>query len=227
MQKIIDFSIFLFLIPACLVLGVLIYAKQFVFVSIAVAIFACIPFFINFEKRNPQPKELVLIAVLTSLVVVSRIVFFVSPNFKPVTALIIIIALAFGKDMGFMVGALTAILSNIYFGQGPWTPFQMFTWGFIGYIAGALGKLKLFNKFIPMIIFGAISGVLYSAIMSIYDTLFFDKTFSLIRYISIVSISSRVMLVYIYSNVFFLTILGIPLLRGFKRIKIKYGLFLS
>ena len=110
---------------------------------------ACaIPFFLVFDKRKPQARELIPIAVMAALGVVGRTVFAIIPlpNFKPVSAIVIITAIAFGPETGFMTGALTGFVSNFIFGQGPWTPWQMFCWGMIGFIAGILENKGFFKS---------------------------------------------------------------------------------
>src|SRR5699024_12206733 len=78
---------------------------------------------------------MIVVAVLTALSVVGRFVFVALPGFKPVAAIVIITAVYVGSEAGFLVGALTAFISNLYFGHGPWTPFQLFAWWVIGVIA--------------------------------------------------------------------------------------------
>ena len=110
---------------------------------------ACaIPFFLVFEKKKPQARELVPIAVMAALGVVGRTLFSLIPlpNFKPVSAIVIITAVAFGPETGFLTGALTGFLSNFIFGQGPWTPWQMFCWGMIGFVAGLLENRGFFRR---------------------------------------------------------------------------------
>ena len=99
---------------------------------------SAIPFILVFDKKKPQARELVPIAVMAAIAVVGRTVFEIIPlpNFKPCSAIIIITAVAFGPEAGFLTGALTAFVSNFIFGQGPWTPWQMFTWGLVGFLAG-------------------------------------------------------------------------------------------
>ena len=89
---------------------------------------SAIPFILVFDKKRPQARELVPIAVMAAIAVVGRTVFEIIPlpNFKPCSAIIIITAVAFGPEAGFLTGALTAFVSNFIFGQGPWTPWQMF-----------------------------------------------------------------------------------------------------
>ena len=81
---------------------------------------SAIPFILVFDKKKPQARELVPIAVMAAIAVVGRTVFEIIPlpNFKPCSAIIIITAVAFGPEAGFLTGALTAFVSNFIFGQG-------------------------------------------------------------------------------------------------------------
>lgn len=108
---------------------------------------SAIPFILVFDKKKPQARELVPIAVMAAIGVVGRTVFEIIPlpNFKPCSAIIIITAVAFGPEAGFLTGALTAFVSNFIFGQGPWTPWQMFTWGLVGFLAGILQNAGVFK----------------------------------------------------------------------------------
>lgn len=109
---------------------------------------SAIPFILVFDKKKPQARELVPIAVMAAIGVVGRTVFEIIPlpNFKPCSAIIIITAVAFGPEAGFLTGALTGFVSNFIFGQGPWTPWQMFTWGLVGFLAGILKNAGVFEK---------------------------------------------------------------------------------
>ena len=109
---------------------------------------SAIPFILVFDKKKPQARELVPIAVMAAIAVVGRTVFEIIPlpNFKPCSAIIIITAVAFGPEAGFLTGALTGFVSNFIFGQGPWTPWQMFTWGLVGFLAGILKNAGVFAE---------------------------------------------------------------------------------
>ena len=111
-------------------------------------IVSAVPFFLVFDKKKPQARELVPIAVMAAIAVVGRTVFEIVPlpNFKPCSAIIIITAMSFGPEAGFLTGALTALVSNFIFGQGPWTPWQMFTWGLVGFLAGLLKNAGAFRR---------------------------------------------------------------------------------
>jgi energy-coupling factor transport system substrate-specific component len=110
---------------------------------------ACsVPFLLVFDHKKPRPREMIPMAVMAAIGVVGRTVFQIIPlpNFKPVSAIVIITAVAFGPEAGFMTGALTGFVSNFIFGQGPWTPWQMFCWGMIGFIAGLLQNGGFFDR---------------------------------------------------------------------------------
>lgn len=108
---------------------------------------SAIPFFLVFDRRKPQARELVPVAVMAAIAVVGRAVFAIVPlpNFKPCSAVIMITAVVFGPETGFLTGALTAFVSNFLFGQGPWTPWQMFCWGLIGFLTGLMKNAGLFS----------------------------------------------------------------------------------
>ena len=190
-----------------------------------IAVLCCVPFFLQFEKRAPSARELVLVAVMTAFSAAGRFIFAPLPFFKPVSAIVIIAGMYFGASAGFMTGSLSAVISNIYFGQGAWTPFQMFCWGMIGLAAGLLNRKSLLEKAVPLCIFGALSGVFYSLVMDVWTTLSIDGTFSLARWLAAVISALPITAVYAVSNVVFLLALRKPLGRRLTRLKTKYGVF--
>lgn len=109
---------------------------------------SALPFFLVFDRRRPQARDLVPMAVMSAIAVVGRAVFAVIPlpNFKPVSAIVMITGVSFGPEAGFMTGALTGFVSNFLFGQGPWTPWQMFCWGVIGFLAGMGQQAGIFRR---------------------------------------------------------------------------------
>lgn len=212
----------LVLIPVVILLGAVLFQdKQYALISLLVTVLAILMFFFSFERREHNTRRIVLLAVMTALSVAGRFIFAPIPFFKPVTAIVIIAAVYFGSEFGFMVGAFSAVISNFYFGQGPWTPFQMFSWGLIGFIAGLLSNPILRSK-IVLIIYSAISGVLYSLLMDIWTVLWADAAFNAPRYIAAVATSLPIMLQYIVSNVIFVLVL-MPLIgTKIERLKTKY-----
>lgn len=212
------------LVPLVVYLGAKIFKeKQYAWISLCVAILACVPFFIRFESRDNDVRRLVLIAVMVTLSVVGRFVFAPVPGFKPVTAMVAVTAMYFGSEAGFMTGALTAVISNFYFGQGPWTPFQMFAWGIIGFVIGLIAEPLKRSTFL-LVLSGIIAGVAFSLLMDVWSTLNADGTFNIMRYFSFVVSSLQFMAIYAVSNVIFLLVLSKPIGKIFERVKVKYGM---
>ena len=129
--------VFFLLIPLTLLLGKHLPGRKYYITTTLIILELMLPFFLSFEGRKPQARELVILAVLCALAIAGRVVFPI-PHFKAVFAIIIIAAIAFGPEAGFMVGAITAFASNFFYGQGPFTPWQMFAYGAGGMLAGFL-----------------------------------------------------------------------------------------
>ena len=131
---------------ASIVVGALAGGKSYVIVSVIVVLCAIVPFFVGFERRRPQARELVMLAVMCALAVAARAAFIWLPGFKPMAAIIMIAGIAFGPSSGFLVGSLAALTSNFIFGQGPWTPWQMLAFGLCGLVFGALAQRGLMRR---------------------------------------------------------------------------------
>src|SRR5699024_1265432 len=117
----VNYAILLLSIPTIIVIGEMFFTgRSYLFIIFAITILTLVTFFLSFEKRNIQTRYMVVIAVMIALAVVGRFLFLAIPGFKPVTAIVIITAVYFGAEAGFLVGALSALISNLYFGQGPW-----------------------------------------------------------------------------------------------------------
>ncbi len=189
------------------------------------AVLCCLPFFFSFEKRGPKAGELMAVCVMTAFSAIGRLIFAPIPFFKPSAALAVITGMYFGSQSGFMTGAVSALISNIYFGQGAWTPFQMFGWGIIGFLAGVFNKKGLLEKTVPLCIYGILAGIVYSFIMDIWTVLSADGTFNFSRWLYYIVSAVPVTAVYCISDAVFLLILRKPLGRQLNRLKEKYGLF--
>ena len=224
-KKVIKYLCVFLVAPLIVLCGVFFLGdRKYAFVSLALSVVACIPFFVSFEKGKNDARRIVIIAVMTALSVAGRFVFAPIPFFKPVTAIVIITAIYLGAEAGFITGAFSAVVSNFYFGQGPWTPFQMFAWGLVGFLAGLLAKRLLESK-VLLIIFGALSGVVFSFIMDVWTTLWADGTFNIARFIASITTAAPFTVVYMVSNVIFLLLLTKPIGRKLQRLKTKYGIF--
>lgn len=217
----------LIIIPATIMLGVFVLNdRKYYFISLLIVLYTMIPFAMVFENRKPQARELIVIAVLASIAVAGRAAFYMLPQFKPVVAIVIIAGVSFGAEAGFLVGATTGFVSNFFFGQGPWTPWQMFCFGIIGFLAGILFKKGMLNKTkLSLCVFGGISTfVIYGGIINIGSLLMFTSQFSwqalLATYIS----GFWFDIIHAIATVVFLFFISGPMIEKLDRIKTKYGL---
>lgn len=200
--------------------------RKYYFVSLLIAIYTMVPFFMLFEKREPKARELILISVMVALAVAGRGALYFLPHVKPVIAIVIISGLGFGAEAGFLVGAMSAFVSNFFFGQGPWTPWQMFTYGFIGFVAGILFKKKLLpNNKIAISIFGFLS------ILCIFGPILNPASALMAQgYVDLDSLKRYMLsglpvdLVHGSATAIFLWFLAEPMLEKIERVRIKYGL---
>ena len=215
-------------VPVTLFIGVFyLEHKQYYITALLVLIECMIPFFLVFEGRKPKARELVLIAALCAMGIAGRAAFFMLPQFKPVIALTIIAGVALGGETGFLVGAITMLVSNIIFAQGPWTPWQMFAMGIIGFLAGIFfrkGLLARTRK--SLCIFGVIcTFVIYGGIMNPASALIWGSetlNFKIILGYYITGFPFDA--VHACATALFLWFGAEPMLEKLDRIKTKYGL---
>ncbi len=215
-------------IPAMIAVGMLAWDdRHYYIVSIAIIIAALVPFAMIFESRKPKTRELVLISVMTAIAVAGRAAFYMLPQFKPIVAIVIITGISLGSEAGFATGALTAFISNMFFGQGPWTPWQMFALGIIGFLSGVLFRKGIENKkqLCILVIYGAlVTFFIYGFIMDTSSLFMMSSEISAKGLIAMFASGFVFNLIHASSTVVFLLVLARPVLKKLKRIKVKYGL---
>ena len=217
----------LVLIPLTIFVGIYYLGdRKYYFISLLIILETMIPFLMVFEGRKPHPRELVVISVLCAIGVAGRAAFFMLPQFKPVTAIVIVAAVCFGGETGFLVGAVTGFLSNFFFGQGPWTPWQMFAFGIIGFLAGILAKKRLLGiKKLPLCIFGFFATlVIYGGIMNPASVLIWQATPKAEMFLSASALGLPFDLIHATSTAVFLFVAAEPMIEKLNRIQTKYGL---
>lgn len=145
-KSVLTWAIVIIATPATILAGAWLGHGSYAIVSALVALYAMIPFFVQFERRRPQARELVTLSVMIALAVASRAAFAFLPNFKPMAAIIMITGIALGPSSGFLAGAIGMLVSNFIFGQGPWTPFQMLSFGLCGFVFGWLAEKGVIRR---------------------------------------------------------------------------------
>ena len=218
-------AVFLLLIPATLYLGTQLSGRSYYITGTLIIAELMLPFFLAFEGRKPQARELVLLAVLCALAVVGRVAIPI-PNFKAAFAIIMLTGIAFGPEAGFMVGAITAFSSDFFYGQGPFTPWQMMAYGAGGMLSGFLFKKGwLPRKPWVMAVVGFLSVILWVGplldcshvflMLSEINKQTIAATFISGFYVNIIQAVCTALVMFFA---------GKPLLQKLQRVQIKYGM---
>ncbi|MDD6728642.1 MAG: ECF transporter S component [Eubacteriales bacterium] len=196
-------------------------------ISVLVLILAMLPFFISFEKEKPTAREVTLIASLTAIAVVSRAVFYLVPQVKPIAAVVAVSGVCLGGKRGFLIGALSMFVSNFIFGQGLWTPFQMVAMGLVGLIFGLLfSKLKA-NKITLSVAGFLIVAVVYGLIVDLSTVLTLSADLSLSSVLAVYAAGVPANLVFGGTTAVFLFFFGEAFIKKIDRINLKYGICVS
>lgn len=212
-------------IPLTLYLGIRLSGRSYYLTGTLMVIELLIPFFLAFEGRRPQARELVTIAVLCAIAVAGRAAIPI-PNFKAIFAIIMISGIAFGPESGFLVGAVSALASNFFYGQGPYTPWQMLGYGVAGLLAGFVFQKKWIpRKSLPMAVFGAVCVVLIvGPILDLSDIFLKLTQMDLTSVVTVFVAGLPVNLSQAVCTFLTLLLFGKPLLEKLDRLKEKYGM---
>ena len=200
--------------------------RKYYFISLLIILQTMLPFIISFENRKPKTSELLIISVLSAIAVAGRCAFYMIPHFTPVLAVVIIAGVCFGGETGFLVGATSAFVSNFFFSQGPWTPWQMFVTGIIGFLAGILFRKGFLRKTRgSLCVFGGITAiVIYGGIMNPASMIMYYHSLTwemlLLSYAQGISFD----IIHAVSTAFFLWFISGTMIEKLDRIKVKYGL---
>ena len=227
-------AIMVLLVP----LAVLLFTRlkqSFYLSGLTIIVLTIAAFFLHFESRKPQARELVLLAVLCALAVASRAAFGFVPHFKPMLAIVMLTGIAFGPEAGFLCGAISGFASNFIFGQGPWTPWQMFAYGIGGMLAGLFALCGILKKsprawrdggwrdILGLTVFGFLCILL--VVGPLLDTsTFFMAGFSASSPLAIYLAGVPVNCVHGSAVALTMLLFGKPLLDRLRRIQIKYGM---
>ena len=199
-------------------------SRKYYLTSVIIILLAMLPFFARFEVRRPQVREIVLLAVMTAFAVAGRVAFYWAPQFKPVCAIVILTAVAFNAEAGFITGAAAGLISNMFFGQGPWTPWQMFGFGLVGFFAGILFRDREV-KTAPMLVYGFFSVlIIYGVLLDTGSLLMYSQEMSWKALLAMYASGFTFNLIHASGTVVFLLLLQKPVLSKLRRIKIKYGM---
>ncbi len=176
-----------------------------------------------FEEHAVGSKDVAMIAILGAISAASRIPFAGIPSVQPSTFIIMLTGYALGYYAGFMVGMETALLSNFFLGQGPWTPWQMLAWGLAGVLGASLKFLRGKRYEIHLLmLFGFLYGYVYGIIMNLWYWLAFIYPHSLASFLMVESLSIYFDTLHALGNVIFIDLFGEKFVKILARYRERF-----
>ena len=202
-------------------------SKDYYISAVLIIILSMIPFFVFFEKRKIKTSEIVLVAMMVALCVASRAVMAFVPQIKPTCALVIVTAVAFGPNVGFVTGSLAMLVSNFLFGQGMFTPFQMLGMGLVGFFCGLLFYRKKYNtnRLAVSITGGLICFFVYGLTVDLCSILMMVTSYTPKAVISVYASGVPFNLIHAVTTAVLLFFINKPMTDKFTRLRVKYGIF--
>lgn len=192
--------------------------------TLLVALLAVGLVFASFEASRPPLRQLMPTAVLAATAAAGRVLFAPIPDVKPVSAIAIVAGAALGRRSGFVVGAVAALVSNFFFGQGSWTPWQMYAWGLVGYLGGILSDRGAFERAWALYAWGFVSALMYGAILNGYYVLGFVRPLTWPAVAAAYAAGAPLDIVHGIATAGFLAAIWLPWGRAIRRVVAKYDL---
>jgi energy-coupling factor transport system substrate-specific component len=178
-----------------------------------------------YERTKPPARLVAMVATMAGLAALGRIAFAPLPNIKPTTDIIILAGYVLGGAPGFAIGATGALASNVVFGQGPWTPWQMAAWGLCGLLGAGLGAATGRRvPRVPLALFCGALGLLFGAIMDLSTFTTFSGEHTLAQYLAISATSLPFNVAHAVGNVVFCLAFGPALVRALERFRARLNI---
>ena len=174
-----------------------------------------------YERTHPSTRVLALVATLAALAALGRVAFAPLPNVKPTTDIVLIAGLVLGGAPGFMVGAVAAAASNLFFGQGPWTPWQMAAWGAVGVAGALLARVARGREIgrVTLAIACGFAGLAFGAVMNLHLWITYSGDHTLAKLGAYFATSLPFDLAHAIGNVVFALAFGPALIRALQRFR--------
>lgn len=198
--------------------------QHYLLLSLICLVASMLPFYWHFETRNSEAREIVFLAVLATIAALGRVAMAAIPGVKPTSFVVVMTGLTLGPEAGFIVGSTSALVSNLFLGQGPWTPWQMFAWGLMGISAGLIRNFKWAHNRKFLAVLGVFYGFLFGWIMDLWYAMVYVQPLNIKTFIAAFAtsfyfdlthgITTAVLLFFFYESWYKIII----------RFKYKYGL---
>jgi energy-coupling factor transport system substrate-specific component len=179
--------------------------------------------FVWYERTHPTTRVIALVATLAALATLGRMAFAPLPNVKPTTDIVLIAGYVLGGAPGFTVGAVAALASNLFFGQGPWTPWQMVAWGLVGLGGAALARLSRGRLGrVPLALACGLAGLAFGTIMNLQLWITYSGDHTLAKLITTCTTSLPFDIAHATGNVLFFLAFGPALVRALSRYRTRF-----
>lgn len=175
-----------------------------------------------YERSRPPAQTVALVAALAALAIAGRIAFAAFPNVKPTTDIVIVAGYALGAAPGFAVGALTALVSNFWFGQGPWTPWQMAGWGMCGVLGAALAVIRPRPGRLTLAVVCGLAGLAYGALLNFSLMATYGGDLSMERFLALQSRAVPFDLAHAIGNFVLAFVAGPAMVRMLTRFRERF-----
>jgi uncharacterized membrane protein len=188
------------------------------YLLVALALAAC---FAWYELSRPSSRTVALVATLAALAALGRVAFAPLTDVKPTTDIVLLAGYALGAAPGFAVGAIAAVTSNMFFGQGPWTPWQMLAWGLVGLFGALLGARAARAPRIMMALACALAGYCFGLVLDLYTWVSYAGDHSLAQFLAIEAEAFPFNLTQAIASFAFYVAFGPALLRALTRVRAR------
>ena len=175
-----------------------------------------------YERSRPPSQVVALVAALAALAIAGRIAFAAFPNVKPTTDIVVFAGYALGPAPGFAVGALAGLVSNFWFGQGPWTPWQMAGWGMCGVMGAALALGTRNAGRLSLAAVCALAGIAYGVLLNFSLMATYGGDLTLARFLTLEARAIPFDLAHVAGNVAFALLAGPAMVRMLTRFRQRF-----
>ncbi len=191
--------------------------------SLLLALLLLTLLFLRFEEGDYGAREVAVVGALAAVGAAGRVFFAAVPGVQPATFLAVLAGYALGAESGFLVGALIALLSNIFLGHGPWTPWQMIAWGLAGASGGLLAALRRERRLLPAAaVLVTAWGFLFGWIMNLWFWLSFVYPLNWASYLGTGATSFWFDLLHAAGNLLFTLALWRPMAQMLRRYRERF-----
>jgi energy-coupling factor transport system substrate-specific component len=180
--------------------------------------------FVWYERTHPTTRVIALVATLAAMAALGRVAFAALPNVKPMTDIVLIAGYTLGGAPGFMVGAVAALASNLFFGQGPWTPWQMVGWGGVGLFGAALARVSRDLGRVPLAAACGLAGLGFGAVMNLHMWVTYSGDHTLAKLGASFATSLPFDLAHAVGNIVFCLAFGPALVRALRRFRTRFDI---